>query len=387
MAEDHPPTRRVFILGAGANQCLTDWDGRKPPMSRNFLRTYLANEWRRARIRRPAGRWQHVAMVLEFIENVCNVTEDQLSHIDFDLESFLTFLQMQMEGSDAATRDSILDVFWGTMEILAEDLSEGAWEWKGEHVMRGLATRILAGQSAIISFNYDTLLEDSLERASGYAPIFRRPAEGTPVSREMIDHSLYRWNRARAYGFKFDEVTLQFAGPQIVVPGSEFYAGTSLYDAPVLKLHGSLNWFRHTSIAMPSAHGQHAARNPKENQILLQHRPLGHRPPEIDGWRSEPVVVPASNLKERFLGSSPFREIWGQAHRELRSASEIVVIGYSFPQTDGAARDLFRDARRDLRCQKLVVVNPDPKACATAAEIIGHESLEQFDDMAQYLDS
>ncbi|MFP4015285.1 MAG: hypothetical protein ACLFVQ_14445 [Chitinispirillaceae bacterium] len=87
-----------------------------------------------------------------------------------------------------------------------------------------------------------------------------------------------------------------------------------------IKLHGSLNWFR--------AKG---AQRTDINSV--------YRVDELDEHFSIhrfdiPVFIPMAHAKETFLDGTLFSTLWAQAIYHLEQASEIVLIGYSFPLTD-----------------------------------------------------
>ena len=72
---------------------------------------------------------------------------------------------------------------------------------------------IYTEKPAVLTFNYDTLLESAIESAShvrAKAPA-SLPRKNTiiDVSDEELSYSHFNWNRPLAYGVKFDEVELQ----------------------------------------------------------------------------------------------------------------------------------------------------------------------------------
>ena len=100
----------------------------------------------------------------------------------------------------------------------------------------------------------------------------------------------------------FDEVELQQTGTLLEpVPGERFYGhpGNSLYDPPILKLHGSLNWLTHTSrrVFLEYPESYETRSNPKNGLVVLKRGFPWVRPdfnPPDDGfnkWILEPVIV------------------------------------------------------------------------------------------------
>ena len=67
---------------------------------------------------------------------------------------------------------------------------------------------------------------------------------------EELGYSYWNWNRALGYGMKFDQTMMYDGGEgtkQKYFQGSRFYShpDNNLYPWQLLKLHGSLNWFRY----------------------------------------------------------------------------------------------------------------------------------------------
>jgi hypothetical protein len=238
-----------------------------------------------------------------------------------------------------------------------------------------LGRRLLSERPAVLTFNYDTIVEDMIERASGYSGLPRPPKGRVPD--DGLRYSPYNWNRALAYGVRFDEVELQQTGTVWEpVPGDRFYGhpDNDLYDPPFLKLHGSLNWLVHTSRRVfPEYPGRYETPdNPKEGLVVLKSgfpwvRP-DFTPPDDFKWILEPVIV-TPELYKKLDGDGLIGRSWRRAREELTGCRKLVVVGYSFPTSDFAVRRLFLEAFVDGPPDELVVINPDRSAAETAASL------------------
>ena len=200
-----------------------------------------------------------------------------------------------------------------------------------------------------MTFNYDTIIESVIESASGLSDL-PEPAEGR-VPDDKLSYSWHNWNRALAYGVQFHEVELQQTGT-LSVPRERFYGhpGNSLYDPPILKLHGSLNWFTHTSrrVFPENPESYETRSNPKDGLVVLKRGFPWVRPdfsPPDDGfkWILEPVIV-TPMLYKNLGGDGLIGQSWRRARWELSECRRLVVGGYSFPPTDFAVRKLFLEA-------------------------------------------
>jgi hypothetical protein len=213
-----------------------------------------------------------------------------------------------------------------------------------------LASRLMPGD-AVISFNYDTIMGRALD-------------------------STVIWDYSEGYGVSFDP---QERRGCCEVPQLRMENGVLL-----LKPHGSLNW---VAVLEPSVFAG------APDQPLG--RPLGYINAKnaIYGWRKAfplskltkdgevrieaPAIIPPVKGKETFIGDlndttnqlipgreqageylyvHPYQPIRDLCERAVRSAGQILFIGYSLPQTDRWASDLFAKAPRHCSIQ---IINPE----------------------------
>ena len=74
-----------------------------------------------------------------------------------------------------------------------------------------------------------------------------------------------------------------------------------------------------------------------------------------------PLIIPPVKDKKYTLFANLFTDLWDIAKQEIINATEIIIIGYSFPKTDTKTIKLFQEAfceRREL--PKIIIVNPEP---------------------------
>lgn len=58
----------------------------------------------------------------------------------------------------------------------------------------------------------------------------------------------------------------------------------------------------------------------------------------------EPLIIPPVQIKSGLSLHPVLRVVWEAANKVLSAASQIVFVGYSMPETDLAARTLFKEA-------------------------------------------
>lgn len=157
-------------------------------------------------------------------------------------------------------------------------------------------------RDTIITLNYDILIETAL-RGLNLIPF--------------------------SYGLGGQRVTFQAGNSEIV---SETLAKEGTLR--VLKLHGSLNW------GIPS--DQKLTVYPSYEDILNRGLTPALAPPT---WRKD------------FLGQLPY--VWGKAVDALRTATRIIILGYSIPATDQHFRFLLAAGLQDnISLRKVFFVNP-----------------------------
>ena len=369
----------VYLLGSGFNQCVNDWHGLKPPLATNFFQTLLKSEKYQTEYYS-----EKVRSVYEYIEKYWKKSKDDLLNQPFDLEDCFTFLELQYyEAEKYGNRDKAAElatIIFQLKTMLAEFLSEFELFGHTSDLLRDFGKQIYKEMSTVITFNYDCILETAIESASqvrGEKPdSFRGAPNGnSDVPDEELPYSHYNWNRPLGYGIKFDKVQLQRAGISTYVDGHRFYSHpeNNLHKWKILKLHGSLNWFRYLhKRKYPFFPGQEEQLSSKKlkDVILINGHWWFNEPPDINGWIIDPLIITPILYKEKFYQDRVFSDIWNQAKLHLTNCARLIVIGYSFPPTDFAVRKLLLEAFVDNKLDDLIVVNPNTAVVKTIKELV-----------------
>lgn len=321
---------------------------------------------------------------------------EELREEPFDLEACFTLLQQQRSEADAdgdeRRAEEVAQVEDQLAALFTRYLGHIEPFSAGDLTLKEVANKIMEESAAVLTFNYDTIIESAIEDV-----VSRRekpsPLGNGRVPNEHLSYSDSEWNRALAYGVCFDEVHLQQVGAVLdPVEGERFYSapGNALYAAPILKLHGSLNWFRHTS-RQTRSNPYGLTENPKEGKVVLAsgfpHIRSGFGPAEdAEGWVLEPLIVTPVLYKD-LGGDGPVSESWRRAREELADCRRLIVAGYSFPHTDFAVRRLFLEAFVEEPPDELVAINPDRSVAGHAAHLchlkgkpLARENLQEFFD-------
>jgi hypothetical protein len=175
---------------------------------------------------------------------------------------------------------------------------------------------------SIITMNYDVLVE----RLFGYV------IKGDEPSNIMTSANIYHYPMA-------------YVGDR-VLNGPSLGVADSHPCFPIIKLHGSINWYwtgisPSETIFYRACYG--ASRDDSKYTIGLK-----------------PYIIPPVLDKNSFYSHTMTKVLWQKAKDLLEESEEVYIIGYSFPQMDMSVRFLFESA---IRNQKIYVVNKVNDEC------------------------
>ena len=163
--------------------------------------------------------------------------------------------------------------------------------------------------AAIITFNYDTLLEKT------FAEI--------PIAEHGNTFKPVRLNPRALYPTHFP------------IEPHESTFGTNWPTAEILKLHGSINW---SYSGAKEFFGE-----------AIQYTPPMSWSADCLTARFEdkiPLIAPPIADKSAHFAHESLHHLWRLARRRLREAQRVYCIGFGFPDTDLAIRFLLADAQK-----------------------------------------
>jgi hypothetical protein len=186
----------------------------------------------------------------------------------------------------------------------------------------------LTAYDTVLTFNYDTLLEDTLDKISkpySLTPewwLAEDPRKPDPkeFSESYVDiiklHGSIDW-----YDRNYHDETRQY------------YAKNG-YDVPDKDpIFGPAQSVPFESLAKGKVDGDYG-----ENLLARVFRVKDHRkyfPIIAKSYYVVPFLLPPAH--DKILGHDPIRDLWQNMHRTLDAYSVIIVIGYSMPPYDGYA--------------------------------------------------
>jgi hypothetical protein len=185
---------------------------------------------------------------------------------------------------------------------------------------------VLSVRDVIISFNYDCLIEASL--TARYKD---------------------KWDERFGYGFN-----IRSTQPGLV---DETVHLSDWVDRPsktpkLLKLHGSMSF---------------DVRYKRNGRCGISF--LGSVPYSGEAYNPDSALIFPQSTKA--FEEPPFNMLWVSAAKALQRATELFIVGYSFPLSDFHSDMLFRlnvGMKRDLK--RIVIINPDFEARARARHAV-----------------
>jgi hypothetical protein len=174
---------------------------------------------------------------------------------------------------------------------------------------------------AFITLNYDLFLEIMLQYS-----FYKQTNSNSSKSYTLTSAKMYHY-------------PMTWIGLRSMLTGMTFGDDNNSDIPQIIKLHGSVNWFWS---------GQTLAET-----IFYKNLEKGEYDVRIDAGL-KPYIVPPVLDKNAFYNHIMIKALWKRAQELLSEATEIYIIGFSFPQTDIAVRFLFESAARN---QKIYVVN------------------------------
>jgi hypothetical protein len=321
----------VYVLGAGFSR-----EAGLPLIADFTMKMRDALPWFQSQARDPEA--EAIRSVLDFRRRAASAAE----RVPLDLENIEEIFSLAAATGDASLNRNIASAIAATLDFTRTSAPEPesrvlldatvqspvAWRKEGQAVrgsqrtdaiyfapkydlyaltMAGFVDERPADRGdAIITFNYDTLIEEGLARLN------------VPFS----------------YGFEAELPDFHPSAQCIQV------ASSAKPDAiPVLKLHGSVNWATVAENKRLSVFGTYE---------------------EVRGQKLSPLLVPPTWRKDPAVQLS---NVWDGAVSALRSATNVIIIGYSIPPTDQHFKYLLAAGLRDnISLRKVYFINPEAAA-------------------------
>jgi hypothetical protein len=237
-----------------------------------------------------------------------------------------------------------------------------------------LASRLTA-HDTIITFNWDTLMDRALAEVTGWSidagygvtphVVFRNgwqpPATSqAPAPMLLKLHGSTNWLVGHPTEEKDGRVVLTQSTPASTLYAFEYAADP--YDTYAGRF---MPGFGPYSYGYYPPNISDKGRPVEKGKVLLRFRHKFPWKPEgtahDKGLVAMPLIIPPVKNKSYDLFGELFVCLWARACEALTDATEIVIIGYSFPRTDHRSSRLFLDAfSRRSTIPRVTIVDPVP---------------------------
>lgn len=323
----HIHGKTVYIIGAGASVDVG------APLLKDFLVS--------AKMLYYKGTIQDKRESFKLVFDWINTLRGASYYIDIDLDNIehvfsLAEMHSQVGGNDGKVLcDALVDVITLTLDNSIE---------------------ISARESHIEFSNSYSALAQKLKKNNGI-----RASHGENASENVF----ISFNYDPVLDYSFEELGVNY-----------FLPGESKSGVKLLKLHGSTNW----CICSMCEKGKNNIQSILTNNLnLVQLLDLGYRglrngrfPFEVFGrvvkntackYCQEkgvlrPFIIPPTWSKR--VNNGALQAVWSQIIEELKDAYQIIVIGYSMPQTDTFFQYLLTlGLQWNSVLNRVIVVNPD----------------------------
>jgi hypothetical protein len=381
---------KVYVLGAGVNKIL-HYVGNNTcysaPINNDFFKILFGIDFDRSVLTRIYD--DSCKPLRDYIFENWRKNKQDLITDGLNLEELYTKIQVHRIVAKNKGNDEKLEklnyVYTSINRLFYEVLNLFKWSPYNSDAFLKFGKLLYKEQPTIITFNYDNFVERSIEAASG------------EVKNSDPFGFRWNWNKALAYGIKFDEIVYDNKKQKnIKLSSEEFYSNNKLYDWSILKLHGSVNWWEYTEhspySSLYSNQTLHKTYSDKKDKILLQDMNTVPQFPFIthDQLTINPIIVAPLKRKTFYSHnntiSEKFNILWNKAEEALKICDSLVVVGYSFPEADERAMDLFRNSFSNNKTLKeILVVNPNKDVKERVKNLCPDKYVTQVKSLEVYL--
>lgn len=363
---------KAFLLGAGASKAYdASPSGQRMPIARDFFQTFLG-------LSASENPWVLLGGVLAYLQQHRGI-EDLYGYLQsgIDIEDLHSEIEARQQSAVPRQNQVIADSAFNQLVFLfaatINEIQNGPVSQPHSHLVDALRPG-----DAVITFNWDTLLDRALAERTEWHPDWGYGAKPQKVFRNGWTSPISRPEQSKA--------------------------------VELIKLHGSTNWLTAYAIRDLTTRKIELTHDldPSAFNVFVQgdepypchagrHMPgfqpysYGYYPPNLDfpgkraeegkalvlvqaraPWRpqgtsseeglvSMPLIIPPVRHKSYDMFGDLFRRLWTRAEDVLATAELITVIGYSFPKTDIQTDRLFRAAfSRRSSLPEIRIIDPAP---------------------------
>ena len=306
---------RVIILGAGAS---IDASGGSLPSAKDFFEKIRNHQDLQLILKNP----ETVKLLKKLISPSLDLELNPKAIDKTNIENIFTLasLESEIDPSDKS--------LWELTELIRKAISTlSQFEKIKDNNYKVLIEDFLDGSTSIISYNWDSLLEEEI-------PNYSKPGEKFKGTENIY------WEYLKVCTA---ETLNTYAGSGIPSPTDEIAVKPAY-----LKLHGSVD-----SVFCKNTHCR-TYMMPFRIKHATQDHYCGACYEKVT-----PYLIPP--VQNKPIRNYPYiRRAWMLASQLLYQAEEVIIWGYSLPETDHWSRWLINHLWKEgANCQKLIIINPE----------------------------
>lgn len=245
-----------------------------------------------------------------------------------NIETIFTNLEIDLERSQNALLQQIKDQLLVMIQRILLQVAEKGKNSESKDGDLNRLVQLLGPSDTVITFNWDILLDGFLGREEVLQWIKH---QGEPVK------NCY-WNFVAQMSGHGENIldNMEYRPPYTTWDNKSGY---------FLKMHGSIDWiFCKNELCKIVGKGFLSQSIGQTRYCSNCHEPV------------EALLIPPV-LNKQYRQYHLIRRIWNTALKEVETANDLIIWGYSLPETDFYSSWLLRNARKTLNT--LTIINPD----------------------------
>ena len=319
---------RLFIIGAGASNCASTHDN-KAPLDKEFCQEILSlnmlrPSWVSASKQIVCGKWAYPTQFQNM--GLEEAVLRQMSHFEF-----LDAIHPKRRPTSISGPEYLNHVAHLITFILRRSKETSANLYSKFVNKVFTANRISEINDRIITFNYDDLLDKHL--------ISRFPLQQLYFDR-MSPYRSYRHRRVKRFEYPL-----------------------------LIKLHGSVNWRCETKDFTRIIDTKYRATT-RDHFINIWYSQKGYNSPSDT---VSPFIIPPLPTKP-ITEFGIFTFLWTKAYEYLHEAKQIIVCGYSLPNTDQLSYSLFSNFV-NKSIEKVTIVDTDTQVLGKWKQLLDRNNI------------
>lgn len=377
--------KRVVVLGAGASCSYLESPTKlKPPLAKEIISTFR-------KLDISENRLVLIGYILNYVRDTRGISPANFYDWDEDLESFfseidekvtefaeklknhekITKEKLRRYHLAVATYSELIFLFTSIFNEIQNGPLSSSYE---------LLINELNDNDVVVTFNWDTLLDRALYMSNRWSPdigycikpefIFNNEwikPEEFKIENNSISylklHGSTNWltpyhsiNFSTGEDFSFSKYGME----KLFV----FLKSTGEYKTYINRYWGPYKPFSYCYY--PPNLPLVAYTKPGKRLVMVVSAFDLHEHGKIDDnvkdVFSMPLLVPPIRNKQYKKYGKIFNTLWDLAEKSIEHCNELYIIGYSFPKTDIASKEMFKKALvKNKMINKIIIINPNPK--------------------------